>query len=125
MQKEWGSWGDNEMGWGEDMDNKDNCWTIHKQIIQPNVLDGYWEGMFPLGARMISTAVQNDKICIWYKWDLAAKEDEVEKRAFIVVGTGWETNYDKFRLKNYLGTVQLMEGSLVFHVFEVEVKKED
>lgn len=40
----------------------------------------------------------------------------------LLVGTGWEVDKDKFTLLNYLGTVQLMDGSLVFHLFEVEVK---
>ena len=108
------------------MSENNNSWTIHKYILESENIgpDGYFETRLPAGARILSVQNQKGKICIWYKWDLAAKEDEVELREFILVGTGWETDYDKFRLLNFIGTVQIHDGEFIFHLFEVRTNNE-
>jgi hypothetical protein len=106
---------------------QENSWTIHKHRFSREDfgVDGYAETRLPTGAEILSVQNQKGHICIWYKWDLGAKEDEVELRAFLLTGTGWEIDYEKFQLINFIGTVQIHEGDFIFHLFEVKTKKED
>lgn len=67
----------------------------------------------PKGAGIISAQSQGDSVCIWAIVDPDAP---LEERLFEVIGTGHEIPPGKRR---FIDTVQLMGGSLVFHVFEL------
>ena len=67
----------------------------------------------PLGARILSVQVQMDEICIWA---LINDAHELVSRRFRVFGTGHPIEGGD--ALTYLGTVQLLEGRLVLHVFE-------
>ena len=92
---------------------------IYKEILNFTESE-YLELSLPFNSQLLSVQVQREKICLWYRWNLEAKNDEPETRALLMVGTGHEVN-NKYNLNTFLGTVQLMGGSFVFHIFEVGV----
>lgn len=83
--------------------------TIWKYTLQPSslILE------IPEGSEILSVESQNNKICIWFLVDPSA--DSVE-REFIVYGTGHAISDAEH--KKYIGSAQLENGMLVFHVFE-------
>ena len=85
--------------------------TIWKYEVNP-----YSEQRLPKGAEVLSVQVQKDKPCIWV---LVDPSNEKELRVFRVYGTGHELpdNPGKF-----IGTFQLFDGDLVFHVFEEKAR---
>ncbi len=69
----------------------------------------------PKDAKIISVQTQHGVICLWA---LVNNTEETEQRCFRIVGTGHEceeTLYDA----EFLGTIQLHGGDLIFHVFFV------
>ena len=68
----------------------------------------------PLGAQVLTVQVQYGAPCIWVRLDPTLPN--VERRVFDVYGTGHTITKDE-RL-TYIGTFQMQEGALVFHVFE-------
>lgn len=95
--------------------------TIHKYVFNPQdevILQ------MPCGANIISCQNQFDTITIWALVDTSRPK---EKRTLMVVPTGGEitrpidgqpVNEDTAYLR-FLGTVQLRNGALVYHVFDV------
>lgn len=66
----------------------------------------------PKGGRVLSVDEQNGDIYIWV---LANPNAEKEDRTFLVYGTGHDIPDNPMW---FVGTVQLMGGKLVFHIFE-------
>lgn len=65
------------------------------------------------GAKILSVQTQDEKICIWALVD----ENEIhERRFFHIYGTGHQIN--PIHKIKFVGTCQLHNGGLVFHVFE-------
>lgn len=67
----------------------------------------------PEGAEILCVQVQNDQPAIWAIVD---DEKPMKNRVFRIVGTGRSIDFDT---QNYIGTVQLLDGNLIFHVFEI------
>jgi len=67
----------------------------------------------PKGAEILTVQTQNDQPCIWALVDERAP---TERRMFRLAGTGHPI--DNPNSLKYIGTFQLHEGSLVFHLFE-------
>lgn len=74
----------------------------------------------PKDAKVLCVQVQNGQPCIWASVN---PDKELEERQFRIAGTG-HTIEDGI-VDNYIGTVQLHDGKLVFHVFEVRYEKDD
>ena len=68
----------------------------------------------PTGAEVLSVQTQRETPCIWA---LVNPDAPPENRRFEVYGTGQPINLS--RPLKPLGTVQMMGGYLIFHVFEV------
>ena len=86
--------------------------TIYKYpLTQPEGDDVVVE--MPEGARVLSVQVQRHIPCIWA---LVDPEKQLEKRRFRIYGTGQRTSLPD---APYIGTVQLLDGRLVYHLFEV------
>lgn len=68
----------------------------------------------PQGAVILSAQVQKCKICIWALVDSGAL---YERRVFRVIGTGDEIEDGVFH--RFIGTVQMLDGRLVWHIFEI------
>lgn len=69
----------------------------------------------PLGAQVLTVAMQREKLCMWVLLD-PSKETPLEERRFDVVGTGnpmccKETN------AAYIGTVD--DDPYIWHIFEI------
>lgn len=67
----------------------------------------------PTGAQIRHVGAQLNGICLWA--EINTDELKREERLFSVYATGDEHSTFK---ENYVGTVLLMEGALVFHVYE-------
>ncbi len=89
-----------------------NC-TIFKFILFPSKSQTI---ELPIDAEILTVQNQNEEVCMWVKLDPSAPKIN---RTFAVFGTGWDINADS--KLNYIGSVQLESGKLVFHVFEYEV----
>jgi len=66
----------------------------------------------PKNAKVLTVQPQKDNACMWFLCDPNAP---TETREFAVYGTNHIIDE---RFKKYVGTFQLYEGGLVFHVFE-------
>lgn len=72
----------------------------------------------PTGARVISAQAQGNDLCLW-----AIVDPTQEKRArqFSIYGTGHPVigfSHPIIKERNFIGTVQFYDGTLVLHVFE-------
>lgn len=65
----------------------------------------------PQEAEVLTVQVQYGKPCIWARVNPDAKTEE---RKFRIAGAGNDVEADA----RYIGTFQLENGSLVFHLFE-------
>jgi len=76
--------------------------------------------MMPKGAKPLTVAVQGSQVCLWA---LVDSEADPEARDFVIYGTGHPVRdvvkRDVGEVQTYVGTYQLDNGSLVFHVFEI------
>lgn len=81
--------------------------TVYKYPIE--IVDEQMIEM-PENAHALSVQMQRDKLCIWA---LVNPERKNKKRRVRIVGTGNDAS-DVFQ---YLGTVQMFNGNLVWHVF--------
>lgn len=81
----------------------------------PLVVDDMQEILMPDRAEVLAVQVQNDRPCIWALVD--EKLHPTARRVFVTIGTGHPIPYPMATLK-YVGTYQIAEGALVFHVFE-------
>lgn len=67
----------------------------------------------PVGAQIISTEEQHGCIVLYA---LVEPDTKTEQRKVAVVGTGhWAPDW--VSTKNFIGTVKMMGGTLMFHVF--------
>ena len=71
------------------------------------------------GAEILSMQVQHGIPCVWALVD--PDEKDVDKKSITVFGTGHPID-DNLILEKFIGTFQLNEGKLVFHVFETKTK---
>ena len=82
--------------------------TIYKYDLQP--MDNV-EIVMPAGAKILCVQMQGESPRVWALVDLGR---ESVKRIFHVVGTGHK--HASIR-GDYVGTFQMYDGELVFHVF--------
>ncbi len=73
----------------------------------------------PIGAEILSMQMQGDQARLWA---LVEPEAKKETRTFEVIGTG-QLIPDEDRI--FIGTYQVFNGDLVFHVFEKLKGKEN
>lgn len=79
---------------------------------QMKLEDGPQTFLMPISARVVAVQNQYNVVCFWA---LCNPEEKQTERNFHIFGTGH--HIPNAGLK-YLGTVQQMEGRLVWHVFE-------
>lgn len=77
---------------------------------------GVSEVEMPAGAEVLCVQVQYGVPCVWAIVDQGSAARE--RRVFLTYGTGHA--HDEAVRGKYLGTYQLLDGSLVFHVFELK-----
>jgi hypothetical protein len=66
----------------------------------------------PLGASILTVQIQND---IPYLWALVDPKIHTVRRTIYIRGTGHEFDVKAFK---YINTFQLLNGELIWHVFE-------
>lgn len=79
-------------------------------------IDDYQTVMMPRGAQILTVQAQRERPCLWA---LVDTDNEPEERYFRMAGTGHPFS-SKDKLLRFIGTFQIMQGGLVFHVFEIE-----
>lgn len=70
----------------------------------------------PRGADILSAHNQSDQVCLWVAVD--PYETEVECREIVLLPTGDQISHEDYELSEFIGTVLVSDGDLVFHVFE-------
>lgn len=89
--------------------------TIYKYGLEDEVCTV----QMPEGAKVLSAHAQNGSVCIWA---LVDPSKPIVLRTFKVIGTGWKIEEPEFGSPmtqlEFIGTVLLESGRLVFHVFE-------
>jgi len=74
----------------------------------------YCEIQMPKNTQILTFQSQYDIPCIWA---LVDPEQPIESRKFRIAGTGHEI---KGKALEYIGTCQMMNGTLVWHLFEIK-----
>lgn len=73
----------------------------------------------PKGATILSCGLQNkENICVWAKVD--PNQTETVEVEFYIFGTGWPIPEKIDDRLQFVGTVMIMDGSYVYHVFMKE-----
>lgn len=88
--------------------------TIYKWAIP---IEDHFTLELPKNARILTIQTQRDTPQLWAMVD---SETEKETRHFRLSGTGHPLGNDYLRIINYIGTFQIENGALVFHLFEVK-----
>ena len=83
----------------------------------PFKIDDIVKVEMPLGAVILYIDSQGETPCIWARVDPEAPK---ETRIFRFAGTGHPLGDE---VGNHVGSFQMMDGRLVWHVFEVKVRK--
>jgi len=87
--------------------------TIYKYSI---LLKDNFEIEMPVGATVLSFQVQRSVPCIWVQVNTNMP---LEKRRFALKGTGHNLDNITEEIEKYIGTIQLENGGLIFHLFEL------
>ena len=68
----------------------------------------------PIGSQILTVQIQKGNICLWFSVD--PEENQLVERHIRIIGTG-KPIIDEPVLQ-YIGTVQMAEGDLIWHIFE-------
>ena len=85
--------------------------TIWKYNLGLTVRD---EFEMPRGARILALQTQRSEPCMWVEFE--GTPTPLETRVFETFGTGHPMGEKK---REFIGTYQLEDGALVFHVYEL------
>jgi len=90
---------------------------MSKSIFKYEItINNYQVVMMPKNADILCTGVQYGKMCLWALVDPKA---EKESRRIILKGTGHSIDGKNMK---YIGTNQMMQGLLIWHIFEEKLK---
>lgn len=68
----------------------------------------------PKDAKVLTVQMQKSEPCIWILCD---PNNEIVERRFYLYGTGMTVSHSE----TYIGTFQMLNGGLVFHLFELNL----
>lgn len=68
----------------------------------------------PLGAKILTVQIQGNQLCLWAMVN-ALPEAIKKNRRIVIIGPGYPVPTGELE---YISTFQVMDGSLIFHVFE-------
>ena len=83
----------------------------------PVLIQDHFTLELPKDAKILTVQTQRGTPQLWAMVD---SETEKEKRYFRLTGTGHPLGDDYLRIINYVGTFQMANGTLVFHLFEIK-----
>ena len=69
------------------------------------------------GAKILTVQIQRGMPMIWAIID--TDQGETEDRIFRIIGTGHDIDLEDKEFLDYIGTFQMAEGNLVWHLFEL------
>jgi len=69
----------------------------------------------PVGHEILSVQTQGGAVCIWALIDTEA---ETQEELIEVFGTGHPVHVDMGIERQFIGTVQIMGGTQIYHVFK-------
>lgn len=94
-----------------------DCMTTKTIWKYPLLLTDEQAVQMPKGAEILCVQVQGSRPCLWALVDSSVKNDE---RLIVIYGTGhpMPEAHNAYR-RQYIGTAQMNDGSLVWHVFEI------
>lgn len=87
----------------------ESIWKFPLQVVDQQTI------AMPVGAKLLTVQVQNDRPCLWAL--VAAEAVPVEDVDIRTHGTGHRFDAHVYE---YIATYQLNNGALVFHVFRCE-----
>jgi hypothetical protein len=82
----------------------------------PLIVTDFQEVAMPYRAKILTVQTQNNQPCIWAEVD--AQEEGKQVRKIWIIGTGNPTVLGDGKERKYIGTCQMMEGALIWHVYE-------
>jgi hypothetical protein len=85
--------------------------TVYKYFLNPDIT----VLALPYGAEVLSVHEQHEQVCLWALVDPDPINGTVDRK-FKTVGTGHDITETNLQ---FIGSVHLIGGALVFHVFEV------
>lgn len=88
--------------------------TIYKYSIPD---EDHFTLELPKDAKILTVQAQRGAPQLWATVDSETKK---ETRYFRLAGTGHSLGEDYLRIINYIGTFQIENGALVFHLFEIK-----
>lgn len=83
-----------------------NIWKYPLEITDIQIVE------MPSNAQILSAQMQGDALCLWV---LVNMTDAIERRSIEIIGTG---NPMAEYPRQFISTVQMHGGALVWHVFE-------
>lgn len=89
--------------------------VANKTILKYSLFLGEQAIQMPKGAEILCVQAQGGRLCLWALVGPAVTNDE---RLIVVYGTGRPVVHDACK-RRYIGTAQMDDGSLVWHVFEI------
>jgi len=85
--------------------------TIWKYKLSPDLTDLE----IPGGATVLSVDEQFGHVCLWVEVD---PSNQLVTRSFQTFGTGHPIHDFAGITRKFIGSVKLMDGALIFHVYE-------
>lgn len=97
---------------------EDRRWIIDASELELERFDtdGYIAMPLPDGSRLLTVRVVEGKLLVFYRWDLAARNDAAEVHGFILVESGRIMDGNKWTVLLYMGSVDF-NGKL-YHVYK-------
>jgi len=89
--------------------------TILKYILHPDLATSIDTIGMPLGAKVLCTENQQEKLAIWVEVD--THETAIKPRNFLTIPTG--VDFDIPDDAQYIGTILFHVGTFVLHLYEV------
>ena len=83
----------------------------------PVPIEDHFTLELPRDAKILTVQIQKG---IPQLWSMVDSETKKETRHFRLAGTGHPLGEDYLRINNYIGTFQMGNGALVFHLFEIK-----
>jgi len=84
-----------------------SVWKFPVRVTDEAVIE------IPEGAHILSVGVQGDQLCVWAHVDPDAR---LVRRSILMAGTGHRR--EDLVWSDFVGTVQMLDGQFVFHVFD-------
>jgi len=91
--------------------------TIYKYPIK---LEDETTIEMPSGAEILSFGVQKDIPCIW---TLVETKRPYAGRRFRLAGTGYPIYIPEEEKLEFIGTIQMPGGDLIYHLFEIKTER--